>query len=221
VPAAAAAALAVSATESVPDGVIDGADEVELIDMSPHALRQRMKHGNIYPLERAERALESFVREGNLVALREMALRNIAQVCDTDIEEYNLIRRGWRMANRYYNELLAVFVEIPGWAYASPEETRALAENLGFAEDLGAEPVRIQASDVAKELMQIAHAKNVGIIIIGHSRHRGLHQLLRGSILQKRLRLGSDVDVDVVADREHRELKTAPVCGSQWASTST
>src|SRR5258708_29990258 len=67
--------------ERVPDRVLDSADEVELIDMSPHALRQRMKHGNIYPPERAERALSQFFREGNLIALREMALRKVAQVC--------------------------------------------------------------------------------------------------------------------------------------------
>src|ERR1700682_2019645 len=109
--------------ERVPDRVIEGCDEVELIDMSPHALRQRMKHGNIYPPDRAERALTEFFREGNLIALREMALRKVAQVCEQDLEHYmrqegidaawsagervmvciddqpqaqNLIRRGWR-----------------------------------------------------------------------------------------------------------------------------
>ena len=120
--------------ERVPDRVIDEADEVELIDMSPHALRQRMRHGNIYPSDRAERALQSFFREGNLMALRDMALRKVASLCEQDLEEYmqqheidaawsagervmvcvddqpqaqNLIRRGWRMANRYRTELLA------------------------------------------------------------------------------------------------------------------
>ena len=66
--------------------LIDEADEVELIDMSPHALRQRMRHGNIYPPERAERALDQFFREGNLIALREMALRKMAHVCEQDLE---------------------------------------------------------------------------------------------------------------------------------------
>ena len=170
--------------ERVPDRVVDEADEVELIDMSPHALRQRMRHGNIYPPERAERALEQFFREGNLIALREMALRKMAHVCEVELEEYmqqhgidaawsagervmvciddqpqaqNLVRRGWRMANRYHTELLAVFVETPRWASAAPEQKRALEENLRFAEDLGAEPVRVQGSDVAEALMQVAH----------------------------------------------------------------
>src|SRR5262245_57328934 len=189
-------------TERLPDRVLDDADEVELIDMSPHALRQRIRHGNIYPPERAERALHAFFREGNLMALRDMALRKVAQVCEQDLEEYmrqhqidaawsagervmvcvdtqpqaqNLIRRGWRMANRYHTELLAVFVETPGWGRASPEDRRALEQNLRFAEDLGAETIRVQGSEVAKALMQVAHEKNVGSIVIGHSRHGRLH----------------------------------------------
>ena len=222
----------VQVNERVPDRVIDGADEVELIDMAPHALRQRMRHGNIYPPERAERALESFFREGNLMALRDMALRKMAQVCEQELEEYmhdhqidaawaagervmvcvddqqqaqNLVRRGWRMANRYRTELLAVFVETPAWGSASPERSRALEENLRFAEDLGAEVVRVQASDVAKALMQLAHDRNVGSILIGHSRHGRLHEVLRGSIVQNLLRLAGDVDVHVVADRSDRQ----------------
>src|SRR5216683_4094882 len=119
----------VQVRERVPDRVVDEADEVELIDMAPHALQQRMRHGNIYPPERAQRALDGFFREGNLIALREMALRKMAQVCEQDLEEYmhqnqieaswtageqvmvclddqpqaqHLLRRGWRMANRYH-----------------------------------------------------------------------------------------------------------------------
>jgi len=222
----------VQVRERVPDRVLDAADEVELIDMSPHALRQRMKHGNIYPPERAERALTQFFREGNLIALREMALRKVAQVCEQDLEHYmhqegidaawsagervmvcvddqpqaqNLIRRGWRMANRYKTELLAVFVETPRWASASPETKRAIEENLRFAEDLGAQLVRLRGSDVAKVLMQIAHEKNVGAIVIGHSRHGRVHELLRGSIVQNLLRVAGDVDVHVVADRDKRD----------------
>jgi two-component system sensor histidine kinase KdpD len=215
--------------ERVPDGVVDEADEMELIDMSPNALRQRMRHGNIYPPERAERALDQFFREGNLIALREMALRKMAHLCEQDLEEYmqqqgidaawsagervmvcvdpqhqnqNLIRRAWRMASRYHTELLAVFIETPQWASAGPEAKRALEENLRFAEDLGAEPVRVQGSDVARTLMRVAHNKNVASIVIGHSRHGRLHELVRGSIVQKLLRLAGDVDVHVVADRD-------------------
>jgi two-component system sensor histidine kinase KdpD len=220
----------VQVKERVPDRVVDEADEVELIDMSPNALRQRMRHGNVYPPERAERALQQFFREGNLIALREMALRKMAHVCEVELEEYmqqqgidaawsagetvlvcvdaqpqaqNLIRRGWRMANRYHTELLAAFVETPRWGSTTPEQKRGLEENLRFAEDLGAEPIRLHGADVAGALMQVAHERNVGSIVIGHSRHGRLHELLRGSVVQNLLRMAGDVDVHVVADREH------------------
>ncbi len=109
------------------------------------------------------------------------------------------------MADRYHTELLAVAVETPRWASASPEQKRALEDNLRFAEDLGAEVVRVQGSDVAKALMQVAHDKNVGSIIIGHSRHGRLHEIVRGSIVLNLLRSAGNVDVHVVADRELRE----------------
>jgi len=76
---------------------------------------------------------------------------------------------------------------------------------LSMGTDSGAQPIRVQGSDVAKALMQIAHEKNVGSIIIGHSRHGRLHELVRGSIVQKLLRLAGDVDVHVVADRAQGE----------------
>jgi two-component system sensor histidine kinase KdpD len=221
----------VAVRERIPDRVVDEADEVELIDMSPHALRQRMRHGNIYPPERAERALDQFFREGNLIALREMALRKMAHQCELELEEYmqqhnidaawsagervmvcvddqrqaqNLVRRGWRMANRYQTELLVVFVETPRWSSATPEQKHALEENLRFAEDLGAELMRVQGKEVAGALMQVAHEKNVGSIVIGHSRHGRVHEVLRGSIVQNLLRQAGDVDVHVVADPDQR-----------------
>jgi two-component system sensor histidine kinase KdpD len=215
--------------ERVPDWVVDQADEVELVDMSPHALRQRIRHGNVYPQERAEQALRSYFREGNLDALRELALRRVATAVEEDLEEYmrqhrieaawpagervmacvnarpdaqRVLRRAWRMANRLQADLLAVFVETPGWANASPEDRRALEENLRFAEDLGADIVRATGSDVAKELVRVAREKNAGRIVIGHPKRRGLSLLLRGSTATKLLRLATDVDVQVVAARE-------------------
>jgi two-component system sensor histidine kinase KdpD len=205
---------------------VDQADEVELVDMSPQALRQRIRHGNVYPKERGEQALHSFFREGNLNALRELALRRVATAVEEDLEAYmrehhieaawpagervmacvdarpdaqRVLRRAWRMANRLQADLLAVFVETPGWANASPEDRRALEENLRFAEDLGAQIIRAAGSDIAKELVRVAREKNAGRIVIGHPRRRGLSLLLRSSTAAKLLRLATDVDVQVVA----------------------
>ncbi len=213
--------------------MIDEADDVELVDIAPGALRQRMQDGDIYPPDRAERALNQFFREGYLIALREMAMRKMANLSEQDLEGYmlqqgidatwpagervmvcvddqpqaqNLIRRGWRMAHRANADLLSVFVETPGWASATPEQKRSLDENLRLAEDLGAQIVRVQAPDVAKALMRVARERNVGSIVIGHSRHGRLNELLRGSIVQDLLHLADDVDIDVhvVAARDKR-----------------
>lgn len=214
--------------ERIPDWVIDEADEIELVDMSPHALRQRIKHGNVYPPEQAEQALRQFFREANLMALRELALRKVATAVEQDLEAYlrehgmrevwpvgervmvcvdaqptsrYLLRRGWHLASRLQSELLAVFVVTPAWSRASPETRRSLEDNLRYAEDLGSEVVRVEASDVATGLARVARERNVGSVVIGHSRHGRLRELLRGSIVHRLLRLLRDVDIHIVAER--------------------
>ena len=208
---------------------MDQADEVELVDMAPNALRQRIRHGNVYPPERAEQALHAFFREGNLSALREMALRKVSTTVEEDLEEYmrehrvqtvwpagervvacvgprvsdqRVVRRGWRIANRLNAELVAVFVETPDWAMASPEQKGALEANLRLAEDLGAKVVRATGRHVAGELARVAHEQNAASVVIGHSGRSRLRQLLRASVVSSLLRLAPDVDVIVVADRE-------------------
>ena len=212
--------------ERIPDSVIDSADEVEIVDMSPQALRARIRHGNVYPPERAQQALHSFFREGNLDALRELALRKVATAVEQDLEEYmreqhieaawpagegvlvnvdtspdaqRVIRRAWRLANRLQAELTAVFVETPKWASAGPEERRSLEENLRFAEDLGADVMRIRESDIARALLQAARDRNAGSIIVGRPAGGRLRLLWGRSPVPKLLRLATDVDVHVVA----------------------
>jgi two-component system sensor histidine kinase KdpD len=206
--------------ERIPDQVVDKADEIEIVDMSPQALRARIRHGNVYPPERAQQALQSFFREGNLNALRELALRKVATTVEEDLEEYmeaqdidaswaagervivavddspdaqRVIRPAWRLASRFQTDLLAVFVETPGWAGSGPEERGRLEQNLRFAEDLGAEIVRVQDSDPAKALLRVARSKNAGSIVIGATRRR-LPDLLGRSTASKLLR-ASQTDV--------------------------
>jgi len=215
--------------ERIPDHVVDKADEVEIVDMSPQALRSRIRHGNVYPPERAQQALQSFFREGNLNALRELALRKVATTVEEDLEEYmeaqdidaawaagervivtvddspdaqRVIRRAWRLASRFQTDLIAVFVETPGWAGSGPEERGRLEQNLRFAEDLGGEVVRVQDSDPAKALLRVARSKNAGSIVIGAPRRR-LPDLLRRSIASKLMRAGqTDVYVITGTDDE-------------------
>jgi two-component system, OmpR family, sensor histidine kinase KdpD len=217
--------------ERIPDHVLADADEVELVDLSAHALRQRMRRGNVYPPERAKQALSQFFREGNLTALRQLALRKVAAHCEQALERYmrhhaidaawaagervmvgvddqsqaqHLLRRGWRLARGCHTDLLAVFVETPAWTQARSEAQHALEENLRFAEDLGAECVRVQDAEVARGLLRVAHDYNVGSLVIGPSRHGRLHKLLNRSTVDALLRRARDVDLHVGAARTRR-----------------
>src|SRR5262245_15675870 len=213
--------------ERLPDRVLDGADEVELIDMSPRALRQRIQHGNVYPPGRAEAALEGFFREGNLTALRELALRRTAQRVDEQLQEYmvghgidaswpaservlvcvdhqplskQLVRRAWRMAARLRTELVAAYVEPPDWDTLPFQVQKAVEANLRFAEDLGARVVRRSGRDVAATLAQLARDENVDQIVIGRSSHGRWHEFFRGSVVASLLRRVRDIDVHVIGD---------------------
>jgi two-component system sensor histidine kinase KdpD len=215
--------------ERIPDAVVDNADEVEVVDMSPQALRARIRHGNVYPAERAQQALHSFFREGNLNALRELALRKVATTVEQDLEEYmraehieetwpasdrvivavdespeaqRVIRRAWRLANRLQTDLLAVFVETPAWAGAGPEKRRQLEENLQFAGDLGAAVHRMRGDNVPATLVQVAHEKNAGSVVVGKGRGGLLRRLSGSSIVERLVQTAKDVDVYVVAGTE-------------------
>jgi len=213
--------------ERLPDAVLDGADEVELIDMSPHALRQRIQGGHVYPAGRAGAALESFFREGNLTALRELALRRTAQQVDEQLQAYmvghgidaswpaservlvcvdhqplskQLVRRAWRMASGLRAELLAAYVEPPDWEQFPFQVQKAVEANLRFAEDLGARVVRRSGRDVAASLAALAKEENVAQVVIGRSSHGRWHELFRGSVVTGLLRRVRTVDVHVIGD---------------------
>jgi two-component system sensor histidine kinase KdpD len=212
--------------ERIPDRVVDEADELEVIDMSPHALQQRIRHGNVYPRERAEQALHSFFREGNLNALRELVLRKVATTVEEDLEQYmrvhqieaawpagdrvlaavdetpgarRVIRRAWRLANKLQADLLLVFVEPPGWKNAPPQARHALEENLRYAEDLGAAIYRAEGK-VGEEVARIARETNAGSIVAG--RPGGKRRLLGRSALDEIMRANPSVDVYIVADED-------------------
>jgi two-component system sensor histidine kinase KdpD len=219
----------VEVRETIPDRVINDADEVELIDMAPHALRQRIEHGNVYPPERARQALEGFFREGNLTALRELALRRTAQEVDQQLERYmhshaiggpwpaservmvciddrpvsqRLLRRAWRLADATHAPLVAVFVEKPNLERRLDLARRTRLEaNQRMAEDLGAEVVTLHGDDVAAELIGYAREHNVDQLVIGHSSSGRWSQLLHGSVVRKILKASPDIDVHVLGDR--------------------
>jgi two-component system sensor histidine kinase KdpD len=228
--------------ETLPDGILDQADEVELIDISPYALRQRMKHGNIYPPERIDAALNNFFREGNLTALRELALRRTAEKTETQLQEFmtehginklwlaservlvgfdarphtrQVIRDAWRLAHGLHADLIAVSIQpegylaftskLIGWLKYGSEAKRyreaalrRLEAHAVLAEDLGAEVIRTKSRDIAKTLVQIARERQVTQIVLGQPARSRWEEIIRGSIINRVLRLSSDIDIHLV-----------------------
>jgi len=228
--------------ETLPDLIMDQADEVELVDISPYALRQRMKHGNIYPPERVETALNNFFREGNLTALRELALRRTAEKTETQLQEFmtehginklwlanervlvgfdarphtrQVIRDAWRLAHGLHADLIAVSVQPEGYlAFTSKligwlkyggdakrykeAALRRLEANALLAEDLGAEVIRTKSHDIAKTLVQIARERQVTQIVLGQPARSRWEEFIRGSIINRVLRLSTDIDIHLV-----------------------
>jgi two-component system sensor histidine kinase KdpD len=216
--------------ETLPDRVLDEADEVELIDISPEALRARLRHGNVYPPERAKLALERYFSQSNLTALRELALRRTAEKTESQLEflmEHQeepgevawgvkatervmvafdarphagqVLRDGWRLARGLKAPLLAVTVVSSSWkAKASPKEQQALKDYLRLAEDLGAEVMEVQGSDVAAALAGVARAQHVTQLVIGQPTSSTWYARLRGSIVNRLLRYPIGADIHVV-----------------------
>ena len=209
--------------ETVPDWVVQRAVEIVMADLTPQALQVRMKRGDIYPLDRAERALANFFRPGNLIALRELALRQVAQVVDRTLESYRqkehlerdlgvreriavcissnpaaqyLIARGGRMAQAIDAEFYVVYVDIG--ADTRAEDGRSLAENIRFAENLGATVVRLQGGSVAQRVAEFVREKHITQVLFGRSATKGLRKHFYLSAIQRFLRDAPPVDVHIV-----------------------
>jgi two-component system sensor histidine kinase KdpD len=196
--------------ERMPDDILAAADEVELVDMSPHALRQRMRHGNVYPAERARIAMDRFFTESNLTALREIALRFVAGRVDAQLEGIETsrpfssvservlvliddsdaasraLRRAAATAAVLRAPLLALVVETPSAASAASEPSRRLREHLDDATDLGAEILFTEANDVAEGVARIATARRVTRLVMPH-RPMGAFERLRHTSLADRI----------------------------------
>lgn len=198
----------VAVRETVPDWVVDRADEISLVDVSVDEMHRRMSEGNIYPPAQAHMAMQNFYRKGNLTALRELALRRTAENVDAALETYmaqhaiqdswaaadrimvaidtnsfskDLIRRGWSLARGLKAPLLVVHVHDPSRHYTQEQEA-SLKSNLDLAEDLGAEIAIIENEDVADGLAKLAHEKHITQIVIGKSQEHGLKSLFSPSL---------------------------------------
>ncbi|HET9657112.1 MAG TPA: sensor histidine kinase KdpD [Kineosporiaceae bacterium] len=210
--------------ETVPDAVVRAADQVDLVDMSPEALRRRMAHGNVYAPEKVDAALGNYFRVGNLTALRELALLWLADKVDDALERYRadhgitdtwearervvvaltggpegdaLIRRGARIAARTGGgELLAAHViRSDGLVGSNPA---ALQRQRVLVESLGGSYHQVIGDDVATALIEFARAENATQLVLGASSHNRFAALLSGSINQTVVRLSGPIDVHIV-----------------------
>ena len=209
--------------ETVPDWVVQRAGEIVMADLTPEALQTRMRRGDIYPVDRAERALGNFFRRGNLIALRELALRQVAHQVDRTLEYYRaqehlpgevavrerivvsvssnpaaqyLIARGGRMAQAIDAEFYVAYVDIG--SDTRDEDRRTLAENIRFAENMGAIVVKLKGKDVATTLAHFVREKHITQVIFGRSATKGWRRYLYLSAVQRFLRDAPPIDVHIV-----------------------
>jgi two-component system sensor histidine kinase KdpD len=207
--------------ERLPDEVLRDADEIELVDMSPHALRQRMRHGNVYPPERTAVALDRFFTEANLTALREIALRMAALSVEGELEATGTspiplvtervlvlvdegsaapraVRRAARMAALLHGALIALVVDSPAAARLPFDRRRDIAQALDDATDLGAEILHIEAEDAAAGLDAALQLRRPTHVVLAHEPSGGLARLRRGTLAEHLLRMDPDLEVHLV-----------------------
>jgi two-component system sensor histidine kinase KdpD len=214
--------------ETLPDRIIDDADEVVLVDITPQALVNRLNRGVIYEPEKVPQALANFFRKGNLVALRELALRKTAEEVDEELTEFieehdvdktwgvqervlvavtprpmgaKLIRRAARLARRMNGRFWAVYVRTPGIALSAKEE-QALQELLLLALDLGGAVEELSGSDPGAEIIGFARSNQVTMVVMGQSARSRVDEIVRGSIVNRIMRETRNVDIVVVSDPE-------------------
>ena len=211
--------------ERLPDEFLQEADEIELVDMSPHALRQRMKHGNVYPPERTAVALDRFFTEANLTALRELALRLVAQRVEGQLEgtaagpqlalvterivvfvdgsraSKRAVRRAAHLASALHGALTAAVVVTPDAERQSFDRARDLQETIDDAIDLGADVVRVEATDVAEGLESIARTRRATHLVLPLHETSSLDRLRRPPLHEQLIRRLPDLEIHVVGPK--------------------
>lgn len=224
--------------ETVPDKVFDRADAIELIDLTPDDLIQRLKEGKVYVPKQAERALEHYFSPGNLTALRELALRRTAERVDEQLLTHmqanaidgpwaagerilvcisedpraaGLVRYTKRLADRLHAQWTAISIETRRSLQLTDEQRDRLADTMRLAEALGGEALTIPGVGrrIADDLIHFAHANNVTQIIIGKSARSWWFELTRGSVVHDLVRRAGNISVHVIAGDEEGVAKPA------------
>jgi two-component system, OmpR family, sensor histidine kinase KdpD len=217
----------VTVKETIPDSIVQNANEIVVVDITPDALQNRIQRGCVYDPVKVPQALKNFFRKGNLNALRELALRQTAEEVDEDLEEYmtehgmkdtwhtvervmicigpnisakKLIRRGARIAKRYKCEWIVVCVDCTHiFVHKLTLKDRQMINSyFQLAKQLGAETVMLTGKSVSAELLKFAEKRHITQIIIGHSARTKLETILRGSTIVKLLKKAKNIEVHVI-----------------------
>lgn len=229
--------------ETLPDKVLELASEIELIDLPPDDLVQRLRQGKVYVPDQAGRAIRNFFSKGNLTALRELAMRVAAERVDAQMTNFmrlhaipgpwpaqdrilvclneapvakKLVRTAKRMADRQRAPWIAVYVKTPGYETLSDEAKNQIAETMRLAESLDGEVVTLHAeSDIVGELIEFAQNRNVTRILVGRERPRRLTGWFRETVARQILERGANFEVTVVSSDQPE--KPSQKIGGGWA----
>lgn len=226
----------VTVRETVPDRIVEQADQVQLIDIPPNELIKRLKEGKVYLPRQAELALNKFFRPGNINALRELSLRFTAHRVDKELTEYmqdhdiagpwsagervmvcvsaspfsaQLIRAARRLAGGLQAELVAVHIDTPRRLALSEKERDRIAGNMRLAEELGAKTLSVVGSDLTEEILSVAREHNVTHLVVGKPLQGRLREFLNGgAVVDKLIRYSGGINIHVIQGKA--EIKNTP-----------
>ncbi len=224
--------------ETLPDTLLDRADEVQVIDIPMEELFERLKEGKVYIPKQAERAMKNFFQRGNLVALRELTLTHAARKMDTELLNYmrakaisgpwpagerlmvciapspyakQLLRKGYSIAKDAHAEWYAAYVSTPALKEMSDKDKAYIAEALNLADELGAKIVTLSGTDVASEILRFAREYNINHIVIGKPLHSMLLGFWKGSPASRLLHTPSEFELHLITPTfEKREIEAKP-----------
>ena len=228
----------VQVRETLPDSVLEQADEVELVDVTEDVLQQRLREGKVYIPDQASRAIEQFFRKGNLIALRELALRRTADRVDAQMRGYmaergiretwaaaerllvcigpsrtavRLVRATRRMAARLRADWVALYVETADDQRLSPADREEIFRALELAEQLGGRAVTVSGQIVADEILAYAQTHNVNRIVVGKPERARWRERLQGSLLDALVRRSGAIEVLAITGEEEADQPRAPL----------